>query len=287
MKSYDYYKNEIEGYTDVQKTVKTIEKIAASQLHTLKSDIKTLDEYIALVSTVLTRLYRYKNKVASPLFLQRSLTKKRLAVLFVGEGGLTGGLWQRIFEFHQSKRSEYQGTLIVGKEVTSLTQQPEPGNLGSFTYADTKPTEADVQKIFANLYDRFISGEYTEIELLYPDPVSIAEQRPTSVTLLPFEYARLSATYDTSTNLPLGLPIFESPRTDIIEYLLHNMLISQLLSTALKTRLSELSARTIAMEHATQKTSDTINRLRHESIRYRRHVSTQQQIERYVTQTMV
>ena len=46
MKSYIMYKNQISGVKDVSETIKTVEKIAASSVHSLKRQVSNLNLYV-------------------------------------------------------------------------------------------------------------------------------------------------------------------------------------------------------------------------------------------------
>lgn len=56
MRNYAYYKTKIKGYEDVSGTVKTIEKIAASGVHTIKKDVRSLNQHLVAIESVIKRL---------------------------------------------------------------------------------------------------------------------------------------------------------------------------------------------------------------------------------------
>ena len=142
--------------------------------------------------------------------------------------------------------------------------------------------------MYRYLEENFIKGNFRSVSVLYFKSASIGEQQPLCVPFLPFvpsvNYNDKEVTVSDTT---LGWPIIESSVPDLLDNLFKSFIQARLYSFLLEARLSELSARTVSMEHAAQKTKEVVEQLQLQHARQRRHVSTQKQLESFTAQNMI
>lgn len=264
MKSYITYKNQIQGVEDVSETVKTVEKIAASSVHFLKQEVYNLNAYAAEIERILTRLSLLYQKKEHPLLRKKQAGKKALVIL-TGDKGLVSGLWHQVVNEFLENVKQYQSVIVIGAKGENYLKEENIQFI-------SKQTETATNYIF----DEFKKGAFARIDILYPQFVSLAEQTPNFTQFLPFEFRLIEKREDRE-----GLPIFEPSKQKVFDQLLQKYIGIFFYKIIMETKLSELSARTVAMEHASAKTDELIQKLTIDYTKQRRRVVTQRQLESF------
>ena len=287
MKSYTLSKKEIEGYNNVSETVQTIEKIAASGVHMLKKDIHALQAYTQTIEKTLTRLSVCSQATLEHPLLNLNMKGKDMLVVFSGNRGLVGGLWDNLFDLYLNGKRKEQLILTVGSKAHLFFGERVNQDVEQVTFEGEIPTDTEVTSLCTRLMQQVQDGSIARVTLLYPKNVSIGNQQPTLLPFLPFDISGVYDPEDVITNNPIGLPIFEASATYLFGRLLEIYINATLYNIALETRLSELSARTVSMEHASEKTKEMVTRLRLVRSRTRRQLLTQKQLESFAAQKKI
>jgi ATP synthase F1 gamma subunit len=278
MANYLVYKDQIEGFEEVSETVKTVEKIAASSIGRLRKDMANIDAYQANIRNILAR---------SSLFYEVERPRKALGVpalvILTSDKGLTGGLWRRtIDEYMRSARKNYEAAIVVGTRGQKYLKEES-----------IEPTESFGNDIDALRYvaNEFRSHRFARVDILYPKFISLADHRPSFIPFLPFSFDEKEQHSDVvvHTGIEFGLPIVEPMRAmpEIFDRLMRKYAEAFFLKIAAEGRLSEFSARTVSMEHATAKTEELIKGLIHDYRTERRRSLTQKQLETFIAHKIV
>ena len=315
MKSYITYKNQLEGIKDVSETVKTVEKIAASSVHFLKQEVANLDIYGAEIEKALARLSLFYQKKKHPLLLPRKKfilnkqkieTEKKALIILTGNKGLVGGLWHKIVNSFLDTAKQYQSVIMIGAKGKNYLKEENIPIIKSFTNFFDIPTEEEIKNITDYIFNEFKKGAFFQVDILYPKFVSLAQQTPNFTLFLPFEFTRLESREYNNKNFPKnklreqqessmefeskndkntgdGFPIFEPSKQKIFDNLLQKYIGTFFYKIIMETKLSELSARTVAMEHAATKTKELIQKLTLDYTKQRHRIVTQRQLESFVT----
>ena len=278
MKNYLAYKNQIAGFRDVLETVKTVEKISASSIHLFKQEVALLNSYIAAIEQSLNRLLDFYQEKNHPLLRQPTSAKKALIIL-TGDKGLTGGLWHKIIGWFINHRQAYQSIVVVGTKGKQYLSEENIPFVKWFPSPEDVFNSQDVQPIRDFLFEKFKNGSFPQIDVLYPRFISVAKQEAMVTGLLPFAFLEQKRANQTKNGL--GLPIFEPSKKDIFNRLLQKYIGVFFQKIVLEARLSELSARTVAMEHAAAKTDELIKKLILNYLDERRISITQKQLEAF------
>ncbi len=283
MKAYLAYKNEIQGFKDVAETVKTMEKIAASSIHFLKQRVANFDSYAYSVNSVLARLSVFYNKSENPLLEKRKYGRKALVVL-TGDKGLVDGLWHEIINEYLENKKSYDDVVFVGEKGTNYAKEENITVKKSFSNPAGQVEESKIDEITAYLFGQFRSETFSKVDILYPHFMSLSEQKPAFISFLPFEFKMEGA--DGKYN-PEGLPIFESSQKDVFDWFLQRYIEIFFHKIATETKLSEFSARTIAMEVANDKTNELIKKLTVDFHKERKKNITQKQLESFAASNIL
>lgn len=282
MKTYLTYKNQLEGLDDVYSTVKTVEKVAASSIHLLKTEVQILQLNIAALGDILVRLSCFY-EVNRHSFLETRSGSKKMLVVLTGEKGLVGGLWHSLVSAVLDKIASYQTLVVIGSKGARFLAEEDIKITQSFTISAGVLRQENVEKISSFVIDAFIKRLITQVDIIYPQFVSLVKQKPSLTGYLPFDFAlEIGRDFpDKDLDKELGLPIFEPSKSDIFDSLLKKYIDMSFYKLMLETRLSELAARAVAMEYAAVKTQDLKERLKLVYFKGRRRFMTQKQLESF------
>ncbi len=289
MKSYVIYKNQTEGLKDVSETVKTVEKIAASAVHFLRKKVATLDIYTSETERALSRLSKFYQTRENPLLEKRKEGKKMIIIL-TGDKGLVGGLWHKTINTLLKSVKEYQSVVTVGSKAGDYLKEENIPIAKMFSDFSDIPNEDEIRSVTDYIFNEFKEGGLSRVEILYPKFVSLSEQDPIFILFLPFAFSSMKMTNpgekseggnEIQKENSEGFPIFEPSKQEVFDELLQKYIGVFFHKIMMETKLSELSARTVATEHAATKTDDIIKKLKLDYAKERRRSVTQRQLESF------
>ncbi|NOY35321.1 MAG: hypothetical protein GXP44_00055 [bacterium] len=286
MKSYIIYKNQTEGLGDVSETVKTVEKIAASAVHFLRQKVSALDAYTAETEKALARLSLFYRKEGHPLLRERREGERALVVL-TGDKGLVGGLWHKIVNAVLENPGRHQSFIAIGaKGGNYLKEENASAPVMPFAGFSDAPEEEEIKSVTDYIFGEFKKGNFSRVDILHPGFVSLTEQLPVFTPFLPFEFglAEEAGSGESGGGRAAageGLPIFEPSKQELFDELLRKYIGVFFRKIIMETKLSEFSARTVAMERAASKTGELIKKLKVDYAKERRRRITQGQMESF------
>ena len=281
MKTYSAYKNQIREFKDVSETVKTVEKIAASSVHFLKREVSNLDAYALEIERALARLSLFHPNGKHPLLRKKKKGKTAVAII-TGDKGLVGGLWHAIIGAFLEKNWRGELVIAIGKKGENYLKEE---NMPVFSVLKTDDAGSAADYIFSE----FKKSSFSRVDILYPQFLSLARQKPNFIRFLPFEFTSLGIDGKAprekarrgAGNGADGLPIFEPSKQKIFENLLRKYIGVFFRKIIMEAKLSELSARTVAMERAADKTDKLVSKLSLDYTKERRRAVTQRQLESF------
>jgi F-type H+-transporting ATPase subunit gamma len=275
MKTYSAYKNQVQGFEDVSETVKAVEKIAASVIHFLKVEVARLREYELNVNGELSYLSSFDLTKVHPLMLKREGLGKAL-VIITGDKGLVGGLWHKVLNLFLKKSEEYRAVIIVGEKGKSFLEEEQAQIAKSFVELSAVPKQREIDSVTDYIFGEFKKGKFSKIDILYPKFISLADQKPEIIPFLPFDF-----TGGKKPEPEKGFIIAEPSVEEIAGRLLQKYIAIFFHKIILESKLSEASARTVAMEHANAKIKDFIKGIVHSFRKEHHRAVTQRQIESF------
>lgn len=280
MKTYLDYKNQIEGFEDVSETVKAMEKISASSVHFLKQKVANLNVYASEIERAMAELSFFYQNESSPL-LQKNASGKKALIILSGEKGLVGGLWHNLIGAFLEAGERYQSVIIVGAKGENYLREEGARIEKQFAgLAETSET-SDIKEITDYIFSEFKKKTFSQVDVLYPRFVSLAKQEPVFIPFLPFIFNSQGETKSGEVKTSSGLPIFEPSKKEVFAALMQKYIGMFFRKIVMEARLSELSARTVAMEHASAKTDELIKKINLNYLKERRRAITQKQLESF------
>lgn len=275
MKNYLIFKDEIKKFQDVADTIKAVEKIAASSIHFLKQKVASLNNYNNEVESLLNRISIFYNKKDSPL-MQKNNSNKKALIIITGNKGLVGGLWHKLITAFLTSYKNYY-PIVIGIRGKKYLEEESVIPVKFFNNIPDIPQKNEVEFITNYIFRRFKKGDFSKIDILYPHFVSIAYQEIGFVNFLPFNFESNSQKRQNND----GLPIFEPSKKHFFNILLKKYIEIFFYKIIIDAKLSELSARTVAMERAFTKTTDFLYKLKIDYLKERRSFITQKQLESF------
>jgi len=279
MKRYLEDKNRIQIYQDVFETVKTIEKISASKLHFLKQRVKSLSVYTETLEKILIRLLCF-HRPNHP-FLEKSREGKKALLVITGQKGLVGGLYHTLVNYALSIPLKNCHLMVVGSKGKKYFKEEKIKISQTFLDFSELPDFEEVDFITKYIFEKFLRGEFSRVDILYSHFVSVIEQRPLIVGFLPFSSELIERDKTTSQDI-FGMPIFDPSPQEVFNQLLKKYIQIFLYRIVLEAKLSEFSARTVNTENARVKIEKIIKNLKLAYFKERRRDISQKQIESFL-----
>ena len=268
MKAYTKYIENVEGYTDVYLTVTTTQKIAGAALAAEMKKLPNLVEHTNYLSKILEK-YKKIYGFTSPIIAKNGSGGKLLVVI-AGDRGLCGDLYPRIAKLANLHEEGYSEKILVGKAGAKYLEEE-----------GVKPTSifdaTQFNELFSYLFQKF-ANEYKSIDVIYTEPKTLVSIEPVFVNIL----SVIPVVQNEQIAETSGLPILASKEIEMVQVLVRELLLTSLYATSLKAAISELSARTVAMESAASKTQEIIRKLGLDYFKDRRIFTTEKQLESFL-----
>ncbi|MDE6175225.1 MAG: ATP synthase F1 subunit gamma [Duncaniella sp.] len=273
-------KGRIGSVASSEKITGAMKMISSAKMHRAEADLRRLLPFRQQIENIIGNLLSADAEFSSPLTEARDVASVAIVVLG-SDDGLCGAYNINIFkELLKSIRQlrEIHGdsvriTLIpVGRKMLKATGRiaipgvsvsPAPG-------VDSKSSGETVKQFTRTLEERFISGEFDSVRLLYMNFQSVSRQRPRCDSLLPVCPDTFAAE---GVKALCRSYIFEPDAPTIFVSVLPMFLLAVMQEVFTENRASEQAARIMAMQSANDNAKKLLeqlqleyNKLRQQSI---------------------
>lgn len=257
-KKFIILKKKVSGIRDIKETVKALEKISAANLHYLKITSQRMARYEKKLKEIFVDIL--DEIPDSPLF-QNSSASKRLNVVLTAEKSLCGDLLNKLSNFFEKNFKGGDDVLVIGRIGKNKIE--EMGIKISYFFAGKKeiPKEKDVRAIKEFILSQFLKQRYKEILIFWMSFKNFGLQVPRVISFLPIDRSKFKSEIGEEFVPRLRFPIYEPNKKEILDYLLGEYIESVFYQKVLEAKLSELAARTLAMEESSEKADNLIKEL--------------------------
>lgn len=269
MKAYTTYIESISGYSDVLSSVRATQKVAAASLIRESAKIADLNEAFKALKNISLKLRRISDINMGEL---ANSDNKKVLIVIMGDKGLCGDLYPRIARLLSGK--SYQEVVLVGESGKKYLNEVEVNPSAIFA-------TSDFEKVYRYLIEKYFEARLGA-DILFAESVTLSKSEPKLTDIFS---VLTENTEKTDVEIGEGFPIFASGKRDLKKILITNLLKLNLYAATLKAKISEYSARTVAMESAVDKTEKVITGLKKDYFRKRRHFATQKQLESFIAHT--
>jgi F-type H+-transporting ATPase subunit gamma len=252
-------RNRITSVSSTMQITSAMKMVSAAKLKKAQDAITAMRPYAEKLTELLQNLSStLDGDVGGEYTTQREI-KKVLVVAITSNRGLCGAFNSNVIKEVKSRSSYYEGKQVdvfaIGKKGNDiLTKTLTVVDNQSAVFDDL--TFENVTKIAEALTQKFVSGEYDKIELVYNQFKNAATQIVQTEQFLPL--APIKSDKPAST----GDYIFEPSKEEIVLTLIPKSLKTQLYKGIRDSFASEHGARMTAMHKATDNATDLRDQLK-------------------------
>lgn len=242
---------------NIKQITRAMQFVAASKLKRAQDATLASRPYSEKLDEVIADLAAVLGAEDHPLLAERD-GGKRLVVLVTTDRGLAGPLNTNTIRFASREILDQPGDLAVvsvgrkGRDAMRRAGVPMEAHFAGF---GDRPAFADVIPLARLISDDYLSGTYSQVDIIYSRFVTTLTQRPEKLQLLPIRPSQ-----DTE-GIPGHQFIFEPSAAAVLEQLLPRYVATRLFQAVLEGKASEESSRMVAMKNATENAGDLIDDL--------------------------
>jgi F-type H+-transporting ATPase subunit gamma len=259
MASLREFRKRIASVKNTQKITNAMKMVSAAKLRRAEEAIKSARPYSDKMRSVLMSLAERINPGVHPLVTVQPV-QKALLVLITADRGLCGafntGLVRRSEAFikEQSAKGVQVDLLTVGRKGNDYFRRRPVVIAEKFTNVMGKVNFELAGNIVSISTEKFISGDYQEVYVLYNSFRTAVTQILTLRKLLP-------VTPETEEFKKRREYLYEPSEEELLEEILPRYIQVQIFTALLDSVASEHGARMSAMEAATTNAEEMINKL--------------------------
>ncbi|WP_343358158.1 F0F1 ATP synthase subunit gamma [Bartonella schoenbuchensis] len=277
MASLKTLRDRIASVKATQKITKAMQMVAATKLHRAQEAAEAARPYAQRMAHVLAHVSAHVDGVDAPLLMRgRGLDNVHLLVVCTAERGLCGA-----FNTHIARcaREHIHALLSKGKEVKILTVGKKGADILRrdfkalmIDHIDLRCVKsigfADAKKIGERIVDLFNEGAFDVCTLFYSEFVSVINQRPTALSLIPsvvqeccVEKVGVGKKGDKEEAWQSAVYSYEPDAASLLETLVLRNLFAQIFRALLENVAGEMGAKMSAMDNASRNAGEMINKL--------------------------
>lgn len=268
-------KNKIISTKKTGQVTKAMESVSAVKMRKSQQRAFAGRPYVHAAMRILSRVAGARDLEQS-IYTGTKEEGKRILVIVTSDKGLAGSVSSAVLKKAEEVISKYRAeieVICVGRKAVEFARREKLEVIEEHTNVSDEVTIDDVYEISRTLFNRFGTGEYKEIEIIYQNFLSTFEQEPTKRQILPLDPAEVH--YIMRGIKPKEGKFSEDvePADDHISYTVEpsaeevlDSLIPRLVQIIvyhafLESKASEHSARMVAMKNATDKSKEVIKAL--------------------------
>jgi F-type H+-transporting ATPase subunit gamma len=267
-------KNKIVATLKTGKVTKAMEAVSAVKMRKSQQKAFVGRPYVHSAMRVLARLSESNEGLSHP-FAQKKESGKVLAVLVTSDKGLAGSVNSAVLKkaeelFRQHGDVE---TICLGRKATEFALRQKKEVISSFTNISDDVSVSDVYKVAAEIMEKFATGTYSHVYVIYQNFISTFEQEPTQRQILPLDPAEIGfimsgikpkqgkfSGNDEAPDSQIQYTIEPSPE-EVLNTLIPQLVQIMLYHALIESKACEHSARMVAMKNATDKSKEVAKSL--------------------------
>ena len=251
MPSMKAIKNRIKSVENTRQITKAMQLVATSKMKKAKDRIEASRPYFEILSKALDDIASSAKDFSSP-FTNAEKEGKACHIVIAGDRGLAGGYNNNLFK--SIKYNDGDIILPIGKKVLEYFSKREVSFFTTEYQIAADVSISDCNGIGQVLTDAFEKGEFTSIDIYYTGFVNIISQVPASKKILP-----IAPTEDAGQKKSL-IEYDPSPAA-VYGKIVPHYISGIVWGAVCESIASELSARRMAMENATDNAGEIIDNL--------------------------
>ena len=253
----------IKSVESTMQITKAMQLVAASKLKKAKEKADQSKPYLETLRATLTDIAVGNTDFQSP-YTKESGNDKWLYIVIAGDRGLAGGYNSNLFKFMEKEtRGRDIEVLPIGKKAVEYFRHR---NVELFTDDFAEVAKISISDCFAIgklICEAYRDGRYGHIFMCYTNFISMMTQTPEATSMLPLSDFKSEARRDSEdVEQPVReLILYEPDSETVFNEIVPEYLAGLLFSSINVSVASELAARRMAMEAATDNAEEMIENL--------------------------
>ena len=252
-------RNRITSVSSTMQITSAMKMVSAAKLKKAQDAITAMRPYAEKLTELLQNLSSTLEGEVGGDFTKQREVNKVLIVLVTSNRGLAGAFNSNAIKEAKNRAAFYAGKQVdifaIGKKGNDILSKTNSVIANKSDVFDAL-TFDNVSEIAQTLTDKFVSGEYDKIEVVYNQFKNAATQIIQVEQFLPL------AAIKSDKPVSSGDYIFEPSKEEIVETLIPKMLKTQLYKAIRDSFASEHGARMTAMHKATDNATELRNQLK-------------------------
>ncbi len=261
-------KTKISGVKKTKQITSAMKMVATSRLRGAQMNMEAFKPYANKYAEVLGSLSEKAGDNVSPLLQKKDKADSIHIILCSSDKGLCGGFNVNIFKkldnFIQSLSDENVTLSFTnfGKRGRDLCRKEDKNIIKEYlNIMGAKFDFSFASQCGEEVINKFLSGEYDKVYVVYSDFVSMSKQEPKVKQLLPIPPIEKADVKEDDNKKFLAEHIYEPDIKSLMSSMLPKSVYIQIYDALLSTSTSEHAARMTAMENATKACTDIIDEL--------------------------
>ena len=270
----------IKSIKNTAQITKAMQMVAAAKMRKAQQAALAGRPYAEMISRVLSDLKERADAHLHPLLEVRPV-KKELVLVITTDKGLCGALNTNLLREVSQFDAEKTGFVTSGRKGVQYLHRTKRTIVADFPLHDAIGVR-DTKPVSKFLIEKFLSGEFDKISVLYTRFVNTLTQAPTVRTLLPISHAELGGKAAATEEKPrenITDYLYEPDAGEVLSAILPHYVHFLVYQMLLDARASEQSARMVAMKNATDNAKQLIKDLTLEYNKIRQAAITTQLLE--------
>jgi F-type H+-transporting ATPase subunit gamma len=255
----------IKSVQSTKKITKAMELISASRIVKAQQRVAAARPYSEQITAVIGNLAAAGAGLSSPLLQQRDDVRTVAFVVITSDRGLAGAYNGSVIRATEravkAAKAEGKDTrlVIVGKKAETYFRFRGEALDAAYQGMSDTPAYEDARTVARFVTERFESGEYDQVELIYTQFLSVGVQKVAERRFMPLD----SSTLETAAagDGPSADYEFEPDPGLILDRLLPRYAEARLFAALLDASASEHASRQRAMKSATDNAEELITKL--------------------------
>lgn len=254
----------IKSVQSTKKITKAMELISASRIGKAQQRVAAARPYSEQITAVIGNLAAGGAGTSSPLLQAREDVRNVCYVVITGDRGLAGAYNTNVIRTaERAVRTSKDGgvdarLVVIGKKAQTYFSFRGVPLDAVFIGMTDQPRYEQAREVADFIVERFSSGEYDRVELVYTQFLSVGTQRVVSRRFMPLDTDQLEAAAERG---PTADYEFEPNPAQILDRLLPRYAEARLFAALLDAAASEHAARQRAMKSATDNAEELITKL--------------------------
>jgi F-type H+-transporting ATPase subunit gamma len=259
----------IKAVKNTRTITKAMQLVAASKMKKAQDQAIAGRPYAIRLADLMQLTLARIEKVTHPYFDVHGETAPKAVLVLATDKGLCGALNANLFRL-LSTYPENTQFVAVGRKAVQFLVRSNRSLVGDFSVRENVPF-ADIRAVVEFITRRFLSGEFSSVDIAYNRFLNTLKQEPVIYPLLPLKDidAVLSLIRKglKAADLPTPPPVddrmlkFEPSAEEVLAELPPLFLKKAVYQLMLEARASEHSARMVAMKTATDNASKLVDSL--------------------------